>query len=827
MKIKTLAVLSGLLLSHTVLAQPATPRQLPARRTTRSVKIDGLLNDEAWKDAAMATRFVEFRPRVGAPEDTATRTETWLMYNDEGIYFGGFCYERSKDSIATELSGRDGFGTNDYVGIIFDTYKDKLNGFEYFITPLGEQWDAKIAPNTNGNMEDFSWNAVWQSGAVVHENGWSFEFFIPYAAIRFGKKNIQDWGLNITRRRQKSGQQFMWNPVDPNVNGFLTQEGYWTGITDIKPPLRLQFSPYFSVYANHYSGGGPGQKKLTTQVNGGMDLKYGINQAFTLDATLIPDFGQVQSDNQVLNLTPFEVRFNENRTFFTEGTELFSKGNLFYSRRIGGTPLHRYDVQGTLGADERIVRNPTESKLINASKISGRTQKGLGIGVLNAVTQAQYATVENTRTGEERRVQTDPLTNYSLVVLDQTMKHNSSISLVNTNVWRSGADYDANVTAALFDLNDKKNTWNVGGKMALSHLAGLPAGKNTTGYSQGLYFGKTSGRFNFNVWQDLTDTRFTSNDLGFFTNNNYLDHGVWAGYKWLEPRKWYNRIFLNFNARVSRLFSRIAPVDTRFQTAGGGASISVQSKKLWWTGGFLEANLAENDFYEPRVPGKVFRRGANVTLGSFFNSNEAKKYSFSADVMATRFIRFYEGLGLNLTLAQNYRFSSKFSVNHRISLQPRYNNVGFTDVINPENIVFARRNRYTTENILFLKYNFTNKMGLTFRMRHYLSAVENKSFYRLQPGGGLTPHESFNQPRDQNVNFFNIDMVYTWQFAQGSFINIVWKDAAFHYAAERERNYFKNFGNTIESDQNNNISLRVIYFLDYGDWRKSRKKNKS
>jgi len=277
-----------------------------------------------------------------------------------------------------------------------------------------------------------------------------------FSAIRFGKKEIQDWGFNITRRRRKTEQQNTWNPIDPNVNGFLTQEGIWQGISHIKPPLRLQFSPYFSVYANHFPYNTPGEKNWTSQVNGGLDVKYGINQAFTLDATLIPDFGQVQSDNQVLNLSPFEVKYNEYRNFFTEGTELFSKGNLFYSRRIGGTPLHEYDVYNHLDTAEKILENPAESKLINATKISGRTQGGLGIGFLNALTKPQYATIENVNTKQVRRELTDPLTNYNVLVLDQTLKNNSSVSFINTSVWRSGKDYDADVSAALFELNDKK-----------------------------------------------------------------------------------------------------------------------------------------------------------------------------------------------------------------------------------------------------------------------------------------------------------------------------------------------------------------------------------
>jgi hypothetical protein len=297
---------------------------------------------------------------------------------------------------------------------------------------------------------------------------------------------------------------------------------------------------------------------------------------------LIPDFGQVQSDNHVMNLTPFEVKYNENRPFFTEGTELFNKGNLFYSRRIGGQPMHLYDVYNNISSDETVVRNPTESKLINASKISGRTQKGLGIGFLNAVTKAQYATIENVNTKEQWEYETNPLTNYNIFVLNQSLKHNSSVSLVNTNTWRSGPDYDANVTAGLFDFNDKKNMWNAGGKAAVSTLLGYePNGDSKTGYSQQLYFGKTSGRFNFNVWQELTDTKFSSNDLGYFTNNNFLDHGAWVGYKWTKPKNWYNRIGINFNVNLSYLFTPIGTIDENINDQIL-ISMVMFAKKLWF-----------------------------------------------------------------------------------------------------------------------------------------------------------------------------------------------------------------------------------------------------
>jgi hypothetical protein len=804
-------------------ADQPPPRVLEARRARGAVKIDGLLSDSAWKEAALLHRLVEFRPKIGAMEEDGVRTEAYLMYSDEGIYFGGFCHERTRDSISYELKGRDGFGMNDYVGIILDTYNDKLNGFEYFVTPLNEQWDAKMAPGGDDNGgEDFSWNGVWQSGAVLHENGWSFEMFIPYGAIRFGQKDVQDWGLNITRRRRKTEQQYTWNPIDPNVNGFLTQEGLWKGIKDIKPPVRLQFSPYFSVYANHFPSGQPGQKDFTSQVNGGMDLKYGINQAFTLDMTLIPDFGQVQSDNQVLNLTPFEVQFNENRNFFTEGTELFGKGGLFYSRRIGGTPIHLYDVYDNLQPGESVIRNPSEARLLNATKISGRAQSGLGIGFLNAVSRPQYATIETEGTKAQREYLTSPLTNYNILVLDQTMKHNSSISLVNTNVWRSGSDYDANVTAGLFDLNNKKNMWNFGGKLAVSQLLHyIPDGSNSNGYSHRFYGGKTSGRFNFNVWQELSDTKYTHNDLGYFTNNNYLDHGIWVGYRWTEPRAFYNRVNLNFNGRVSRLYKRIGNLEPAFQNMSVGMNLNVQMKKLHWFGLFTNFSPTQNDFYEPRVTGYYFRRGASVAVGGWFESNRAKKYSVTTEAFVRRFIDFYNLTGVDLFFGQEWRVNQKFSLGHNLGLMPRFNSMGFATMAENGRIIFGRRRVNTVENVLNTKYSFNNRMGLTFRLRHYYSSVMNSEYYDIvQASGLLTTATDFTGSADRNVNFFNIDMVYTWQFAPGSFINLVWKNAISDFKGEVVDGYLRNLGDVLAADQNNNISLKVIYFLDYLQVRK-------
>ncbi|MBC7889974.1 MAG: carbohydrate binding family 9 domain-containing protein [Ferruginibacter sp.] len=817
-----LGVLLIILLTSSLAFTQIPKKELTAFRTSAAVIIDGNPNEEAWKNAAVADHFTELRPTPFKSEDTANATRIFIMYNNEGIYIGGNLHERTKDSIASELIGRDGFGNNDFVGIIFDTYYDKLNGFEYFVTPLGEQMDAKQAPNMNGDSEDFSWNAVWKSAAKIQTNGWSFEMFIPYSAIRFGPKKIQNWGLNIVRRRQKSGQQLFWQPIDPNTNGFLTQEGLLKDLVDIKPPLRLQFSPYMSAYLINDGTAVQKTKKTSTSINGGMDVKYGINQAFTLDMTLIPDFGQVQSDNRVLNLTPFEQRFTENRTFFTEGTELFNKGNLFYSRRIGGEPIHYWDAGNQLKPGESIASNPAQGKLINATKISGRTQKGLGIGVLNAITKPQYAIIEN-GAAEKRKFETAPLTNYNVLVLDQTMKHNSSVSFVNTNTMRSGKDYDANVSALLFDLNDKTNTWNIGGSAGMSALLNKK-GKDVLGYTHSVYLGKTSGQFRFSVYQDLSNATYDKSDLGYFTNNNTMDQGAWLSYRWTKPKSWYNQLRVNLNGFYSRLVSPLDEVkgkEKMYQRAYGNMNANAQSKKLWWVGMNITVNANYNDFYEPRARGRVFSNKGGVGISAWWESNSAKKISYGGQVFIGQG-GVFKRKSADMGIFGKVRFNSKFSVDFNINTENANNQPGWADMLyasNPsqkDTVIFSRRNVRSVENTLNIKYSFTNRMGLTMRTRHYWSKVKPVEFYLLDPSGDLVkPGFDYAQNRNQNYNYFTVDMVYTWQFAQGSFFNIVWKDIGEDFTRTFEKNYFKNAGNTLSGQQFNSLSLRVIYFLDY------------
>ncbi len=771
-----------------------------ATRTNAAIKIDGDISDDAWKTASKIRTLVEQRPTFNRPEDHSNRSELYFLYDDDAVYFGGMLYETNKDSISTELVGRDVIGVNDFIGIVFDTYQDRINGLGFYVTPLGEQFDVKYGI---GN-EDNSWNTVYQSEARILDNGWSFEMKIPYSAIRFSKDNIQNWGLQIIRRRSKTGQQYSWSPVDPNKFGFMNQAGDLTGITNIKPPVRLSFSPYFSTYLTH-NPTAPG-KKWNTSVNGGMDVKYGISDAFTMDMTLIPDFGQVQSDNQVLNLSPFEVRYNEYRTFFNEGTELFNKGNLFYSRRIGGQPLFRGSVKDKINAGDTILKNPGETKLINATKISGRTKGKLGIGFFNAVTKAQHATVEKAN-GEQYEVETNPLTNYNVIVLDQAMKNNSSVSLVNTNVWRSGSAYDANVTALLWDIYDNNVDWNVWGQF--NHSRVMSSNGTSPGYYYRINGGKFKGRFNFDIHQYFADKKYDQRDMGFFNNNNYIDHGGWFGYKWVKPKSFYNNLYLNLNVTYSQMHK-----PRKYQYFTLNSNINGQLKNLWRIGVNADWRPESHDYYESRIDGQMVRLPGSWMTGVWVNSNSAKKFSTALEFYH-RFFPKTEGHGTDLFGRLSYRFSDKLSIGLSSFTQYLNNSLAFAAKPSADSSIFGYRHRRTAENTLNAKYNFNNKMGLTFRFRHYWSKVRYTRYFLLQPDGRQQEFATAETYGYDNANFFNIDMNYTWQFAPGSFINVNWKSSSELFNKMVKDKYYDNLRNTIEEPQINNFSVKIIYFLDY------------
>jgi hypothetical protein len=290
---------------------------------------------------------------------------------------------------------------------------------------------------------------------------------------------------------------------------------------------------------------------------------------------------------------------------------------------------------------------------------------------------------------------------------------------------------------------------------------------------------------------------------------------VYAGYRWTEPKKWYNRIFLNFNASISNLFTQIKSIETKYQRSEINFNGNIQTKKLSWLGLYTAYNPHQNDFYEPRLEGKYFRRGSSVIFDTWYESNSSKKYSFYTEDAIRIYSKFYKAVAMDWQLSQTYRFNSKFSLSHRLNYYPRINSIGYAWTNGIDSVVMGRRKINTVENILSAKYNFTNKMGITFRARHYVSAVKNKEFFTLRNDGNLDPNSVFNKNVDRNLNFFNIDMVYTWQFAPGSSFIVTYKNLVLSDTQDDIPRYIENLKNTFKEPQTNSISLKILYYLDY------------
>ncbi|HEX6849626.1 MAG TPA: DUF5916 domain-containing protein, partial [Chitinophagaceae bacterium] len=447
---------------------------MPAVKTNQPLKIDGNLDDAAWREASVATDFIQNFPDAG--QLSTVRTEVRILYDNGAVYVGAMLYD-DPQLIRKQLTARDQEQQTDvdYFSVFFDTYHDKQNGFQFLVTSANVQTDSRLSPNFTGDFGDYgdkTWDAVWESKTKILDNGWTVEMRIPYFSLRFPNKDVQDWGLQLMRFTRRNNERSCWNYFDPNVNGFLNQFGDFTGLKNIQPPLRLSFSPYLSGGVNISPT--PNGNKTEWLKSGGMDVKYGINESFTLDATIIPDFGQVVSDNVVNNLTPYEIRFAENRPFFTEGTELFNKAGLFYSRRVGEMPQRFTAVQNIAQNNPslEIVENPAVTNLYNAIKLSGRTKGKLGLGFFNAVGQEERAILRNTTTGKDTSIVTEPLANYNIIVIDQALKNRSYVTFTNTNVIREYINRDANVSAIDFSFFDKENTFNVRGAARYSQVFG-------------------------------------------------------------------------------------------------------------------------------------------------------------------------------------------------------------------------------------------------------------------------------------------------------------------------------------------------------------------
>lgn len=803
---------------HIAVSQPKT---ISAVRALQIPRIDGNIDDAAWKQAPVISDFIQNYPNYGSP--TSVKTQVRILYDDEAIYVAAYLYD-DPSLIRKQITSRDGEQRQDvdFFSVFFDTYNDQQNGFQFLVTPANVQSDAKLSPNANPGFQEFgdkTWDAVWQSHTQIREDGWVVEMRIPYISLRFAKKDVQTWGLQFLRYMRRSNENDYWNPVDPNINGFINQFGKYVDLKNIKPPLRLSFSPYLT-------GGiriNPEGSRIDRQWlrNGGMDVKYGINESFTLDATLIPDFGQVVSDNIINNLSPFEIRFQENRPFFTEGTELFNKAGLFYSRRIGATPSGYYRVEGFVDANPNyeLVKNPSVVQLYNGIKFSGRTKKKLGIGVFNALTAPMEARLRNINTKQDTIIRTEPLANYNIIVLDQGLKGRSSLTLTNTNVMRNGESRDANVTSFDWSLYTKDSKYLLQGTTRYSRIF---TRNPYDGFNTSLRVGKVSGRWQYQIQSIVRSDKYDPRDLAFLQTANQTVYTGQISYNQLTATKNFITYRYSLNSVYTRLYK---PNVFNYNQISASAFFVF---KNFWDATFSIGYLPDqNDYFLLGFPFTYYARRPSYSFASIQGSTDSRKrLFFSYEYLLARFYNASNKKYHVIDMGLRYRFSDQFSleISNRQEAETDYIVYAGRETNGQPIIGFV--NFKDVVSILSGTYNFTPRINLTMRARHYWSYVPyNRFAYVDAKGREVMRNPSLPPPDvDANINIFNLDAFLTWDFKLGSRMIIGYKNWLYDESIDASiyKYYVKNLRKSFDVSHGNEITLKLIYFLDYNQLRKKK-----
>ncbi len=789
-------------------------REITAFRTSQPPEIDGTLRDAVWEKANVASDFHQYEPHND--RRASFNTEVRVLYDDRSIYIAARMFDSAPDSILREMGLRNsGNSLNaDRFYVDINPFNDGINGFRFQVSASGVQTDSNMSGA--GSHGDTNWDAVWISRHSITDDGWIVEMEIPYAALRFPKGDIQTWGINFWREIRRKRELSSWSFVDRRIGDAVASMGQMNGINGVKPPPRISLYPYISNYIEQNGF----HRGWANSFNGGMDLKLGISPSFTMDVTLIPDFGQVQSDAKVLNLSPFEIKYDENRQFFTEGTELFEKADLLYSRRIGAQPRNYMLANQLLDSNEIVLENPLETRLINASKISGRTSGGLGVGIFNAMTAASEAILKDTISGQKRTISTQGFTNYNLVVVDQSLKNNSFISLINTSVAGAEKGYTSNVTGTEFRIMDQSNMFRISGSGAISqeYLTGTD---NVYGHKYDVRIGKFGGTWQYNFSRNVISDDYNQNTMGFLRRNNQVNNAVSVSHNIFDPF-W----------RIWTLTNSLSVNHSKLYEPGNFTGLQLQYtfRVLFDTRFFINLRntynpRGERDYFEPRAPGRFYRIDDSWSSHISWSSDYRKRIYFDGNMSFGRINAQLPQDTYGFMLQPTFRASDTFNFAYRFEYNKRSNDIGYVMQLDADSVFFGRRQSPTTVSTFRTTYIFNNNLSFNFNLRHYWSRVEyDNQYFLLQADGRLRSIYDDLNISNINYNAFTIDMMITWHFAPGSRMTIAWKNIIETRGGQLFSNYIDNLDNILNQPQINSLSIRLLYYIDYSSMQRFRRK---
>jgi hypothetical protein len=763
-----------------------------------NVLIDGRLDEEGWSKATPITEFTQIDPEEGKPG--TQRTEVRFLYDNEALYVGARMFETNgpKD-IVTRLVRRDADMESDYFEVVIDAYHDHLGRAFFDINPSGVKFDAL---GVGTSYPDASWDAIWEAGTHIDSLGWTAELRIPFSQLRFSRQEVQTWGLQVRRYMQRSHEQTQWSHWAKTEVGGPSRFGHLEGIRIASVPKHLELLPYAVTRSRHVRPSAPNDpfndgSRQDLRVGG--DVKALLTSNLTLDATINPDFGQVEVDPATVNLSAFETFFEEKRPFFVAGSGIFNFGNAncyfcsnfssiesFYSRRIGRSP------QGASIADDagEFADVPESSTILGAAKITGRTSKGFTVGVLNALTRREVASVL-ADDGTSSRHEVEPLTNYFVGrATKDYLGGNLVIGGIGTSVVRrlgTSPLRDQLTTHAesfggdLVLTWDKKNYQLLASAM-LSNVAGDSAAMERVQRSSARYFqrpdraagdegsfrsgfldasyrpgathlrglasyvrlAKDGGNFNWEAQSNLRTPGFEVNDISFLSRADYAQFVGNVAYNWTKPTRWYRDVVVIGGAQQSQNF------DGDLTNRDVHAFIASGTPQFWrWS----LWGLHNFQVYDDRL----MRGGPLGVLpaGDVFSGNVSTDSRRRVVLNVNpRFQRNSEG-GFQSSISTSLRWKPASSVS--LTFGPSYNHTRgvqqyVTSVEDPTATAFAG-NRYVFSSLVQKTLSMDTRLAVTFTPNSTLEMY-------VQPfiaSGGYSDFKEFDAPRQLRKSVYGRD----------------------------------------------------------------------
>lgn len=799
--------------------------------------IDGLEKDDSWNLVDWSGNFIQTHPAENKPPSQQTAFK--ILYDDNNIYVFIRAFDNEPDKISRIMSRRDNF-SGDIVWIDIDSYFDKQTDFLFAASASGAKSDAAISQD--GQNEDESWNPVWFLETSIDEKGWCAEMRIPLSQLRFGNKQELTWGLQVSRGIYRNQERSQWQFIPKGSPGTVHLYGEMNGISNIKPKRQVEIMPYTVGRLERFEKeeGNPFQTGKASKLSAGLDGKIGLTNDFTLDFTINPDFGQVEADPSEVNLTAFESYFEERRPFFIEGKNIFQfepnqsivihnmySDNLFYSRRIGRYPHNYPSTDGN-----EFVRMPESTTILGAMKISGKTRKGLSVGILESVTSLENALIDSA--GSRRKEVVEPLTNYFEGRIQQDFNKGETVlggifTAVNRDINTPELAYlhKSAYTAGIdFQHNWKERTWYVAGNAEYSNVKGKPLALLVTQTSSARYYQRTDANYlsvdstitslpgyggtvkfgrssqkklQFETSATVRSPGLEFNDIGYMRYSDVIHHGSWAGYYIRNPFFIFNNFFLNTNYWMYWNFSG------KLLSTNTNTNFNSQFKNRWRINGQFNRQSESNDT-------KLLRGGSSfITPGSqSFNLNigtdQSKKLSFFfgnfhgfGDVKSFRRHAYWVSANykpvnsVSLSVEPEY-FIDKSELQYVTTTQTPGEPIYLFGKIDQKTLSMTFRINYTINPELSIEYygqpfvssgkystfkKITSPLAEKFSDRFYVyneneltyNTVNNS--YEVTESSNPANNYSFGNP-DYNFRQFRSNMVLRWEYSPGSTLFLVW-----------------------------------------------------